>query len=46
MKGVDEADIVKNDGQNIYVLHGNQFKIVKAWPAAELGETASFTIVD
>lgn len=42
--GVDEADIVKNDGANIYVLHGNKFKLVKAWPAASLREGGSIDI--
>src|SRR5690606_28613633 len=28
VKGVDEADIVKNDGKNIYVLHGRAFKVL------------------
>ena len=38
--GVDEADIVKNDGKNIYVLHGRAFKVISAWPAAALKEAA------
>ncbi|HVH41499.1 MAG TPA: beta-propeller domain-containing protein [Labilithrix sp.] len=44
VKGVDEADIVKNDGKNLYVLHGRAFKIVNAWPANELKETSSLDI--
>lgn len=36
VKGVDEADIVKNDGKYLYILHGNTFQIVTAFPAAEL----------
>lgn len=44
VKGVDEADIVKNDGKNLYVLHGRSFKIVKAWPATELADAASLDI--
>jgi uncharacterized secreted protein with C-terminal beta-propeller domain len=42
--GVDEADIVKNDGKNLYVLHGNSFKIINAWPATELKEVSSTDI--
>jgi hypothetical protein len=41
--GVDEADFIKNDGGHIYILAGNQFKIVDAWPpqsAAVLSSTA------
>jgi hypothetical protein len=33
VKGVDEADIVKTDGTHIYLLHGNQFFVLDAWPA-------------
>jgi len=36
VKGVDEADIVKADGTKLYVLHGQKFLIVDAWPAATL----------
>lgn len=41
VKGVDEADIVKNDGKNLYVLHGRAFKVINAWPANELKELTS-----
>lgn len=33
--GVDEADIIKNDGSTIYVLSGNELTIVRAWPVAD-----------
>lgn len=33
--GVDEADIVKTDGERIYLLHGNTFFLIDAWPADE-----------
>jgi hypothetical protein len=36
VKGVDEADIVKADGTKLYVLHGQKFVIVEAWPAQNL----------
>lgn len=42
VSGVDEADIVKTDGDRIYLLHGNDFYILDAWPAEEtraLGHT-------
>jgi uncharacterized secreted protein with C-terminal beta-propeller domain len=42
--GVDEADIVKNDGTNIYVLHGSAFKVIHAFPAAEMKESGSINI--
>ena len=37
VKGVDEADIVKADGTELYVLHGQKFLIVNAWPAPGMG---------
>lgn len=42
--GVDEADIVKTDGANIYLVHGNTFKVVKAWPATDLSIVSSIDI--
>lgn len=36
--GVDEADLVENDGEHLYVLSGSDLIIVKAWPAEELDE--------
>jgi uncharacterized secreted protein with C-terminal beta-propeller domain len=33
--GVDEADFVKNDGNFIYLLAGQEFLIFQAWPAEE-----------
>jgi hypothetical protein len=41
VKGVDEADIVKNDGKNLYVIHGRAFKVINAWPANTLKELTS-----
>jgi hypothetical protein len=35
VEGVDEADIVKSDGQRIYLAHGNELFVLKSWPAAE-----------
>ncbi|MFH1711315.1 MAG: beta-propeller domain-containing protein [Nanoarchaeota archaeon] len=35
--GVDEADIVKNDGKYIYTVSGNNVEIVEAYPASEMG---------
>lgn len=42
--GVDEADIVKNDGKYLYVLHGRAFKVIQAWPATELAEASAIDI--
>ncbi|MDB4939060.1 MAG: hypothetical protein JWP87_6032, partial [Labilithrix sp.] len=44
VKGVDEADFVKTDGKNLYVIHGNAFKVLNAWPANELKELSSLDI--
>lgn len=33
VRGVDEADFVKNDGKYIYIAQGNSLRIVEAWPA-------------
>ncbi len=36
VEGVDEADIVKNDGKYIYVVSGNKVIIIDAYPAADM----------
>lgn len=36
VEGVDEADIVKNDGKYIYVVTGNKVAIVNAYPAENM----------
>lgn len=38
--GVDEADFVKNDGDYLYVVSGQTFLILDAWPAAATAELA------
>ncbi|WP_437733972.1 beta-propeller domain-containing protein [Sorangium sp. So ce1335] len=42
--GVDEADIVKTDGNNLYVLHGQSFYTLAAWPASSLAVGSSLAI--
>ena len=37
---VDEADYVKNDGNNIFVLSSDGLHVIDAWPAAETHEIA------
>jgi uncharacterized secreted protein with C-terminal beta-propeller domain len=37
VEGVDEADVVKTDGEYIYYVQGNQIIIIKAYPAEEAG---------
>jgi len=41
---VDEADIVKTDGTYIYLLHGQEFLVLTAWPAVELAQYSSLGI--
>ncbi len=36
VKGVDEADIVKTDGEYLYQVRNNEILLIKAYPAAEL----------
>jgi inhibitor of cysteine peptidase len=36
VEGVDEADIVKNDGKYIYTVTGNKIVIVNAYPAKDM----------
>jgi hypothetical protein len=42
--GVDEADIVKTDGNNIYLLHGQSFYTLNAWPASSLAVGSSLAV--
>ncbi|MDC0679597.1 beta-propeller domain-containing protein [Sorangium atrum] len=42
--GVDEADIIKTDGNNIYVLHGQSFYTLTARPASSLAVGSSLAI--
>jgi len=42
--GVDEADLVKNDAEHIYLATGSKLEIYQAWPAAETGLISSYTI--
>ncbi len=36
VEGVDEADIIKTDGQYLYQVRNNEILLIKAYPAAEL----------
>ncbi|MEM4255135.1 MAG: beta-propeller domain-containing protein [Candidatus Norongarragalinales archaeon] len=36
VEGIDEADVVKNDGEFLYVIAENKVKIVRAYPASEM----------
>ncbi len=44
VQGVDEPDIVKNDGTYLYVVSENKVKIVKAYPASDLNIVSQITL--
>ncbi|MCF6137401.1 beta-propeller domain-containing protein [Pseudalkalibacillus berkeleyi] len=44
VKGVDEADIVKNDGQYIYQIHNKNIVITKAVPADRMNVVSKISL--
>lgn len=44
VKGVDEADFIKNDGKYIYILVDKTFKIIDAWPPQNANVISSYQI--
>lgn len=46
VEGVDEADIVKNDGKYIYYVTNNMLYIVEAYPAEDMDIVAELEIKD
>ncbi|MCC6643783.1 beta-propeller domain-containing protein [Candidatus Peregrinibacteria bacterium] len=44
VEGVDEADVIKNDGKFIYLIKGNTVRIIQAFPANEMKELVSFQL--
>ena len=46
VEGVDEADIVKNDANYIYLVSGSNVRIVKASPPDQMAQTAKLTFSD
>ncbi|MCX7418064.1 MAG: beta-propeller domain-containing protein [Planctomycetia bacterium] len=38
VNGIDEGDLIENDGKNLYVLNGNDLLIMQASPAKEMKE--------
>lgn len=44
--GVDEADIIKNDGEYIYMVKGDTVRIVKAFPPKTMSEVATINFGD
>lgn len=46
VEGVDEADIIKNDGKYIYLIKGNTIRIVDAFPANEMEQISTIKFED
>jgi len=46
VKGVDEADIIKNDGKYIYLIKNDTVRIVEAYPGTSLKELSTITLDD
>ena len=38
VNGVDEGDVIENDGRNLFVLNGNDLVILQAYPAGRMRE--------
>lgn len=46
VEGVDEADIIKNDGKYIYMIKGKTVRIIEAYPASGLKELSTIELDD
>jgi len=44
--GVDEADVIKNDGEYIYMIKDQTVRIVKAYPPTSMSEVAKIELDD
>ena len=44
--GVDEADIIKNDGKYIYMIKNNTIRIISAYPADTMAQVMAMTVDD
>ncbi len=44
VEGVDEADIVKTDGNFVYLLHGSTLTVLQSFPLASLATVGSIAI--
>ncbi|MCA9632903.1 MAG: beta-propeller domain-containing protein [Myxococcales bacterium] len=42
--GVDEADLVKTDGERLWLLHGQELMVITAWPPQSIGVEQSLAI--
>lgn len=46
VEGVDEADIIKNDGKYIYLVKGDTVRIVEAFPPSVMKQVSELTFGD
>ena len=46
VSGVDEADIIKNDGEYIYIIKNDTVRIVRAYPPSSIEEVSEITFGD
>lgn len=46
VEGVDEADIIKNDGEYIYLIKDQTVRIIKAYPPSVMREVSEIEIED
>lgn len=46
VEGVDEADIIKNDGKYIYLIKNSTIRIIEAYPPSKLKEIAKIELDD
>lgn len=44
VQGVDEADVLKNDGTRIFYIAGQIIQYVKSWPAPEMRRVATIPV--
>ncbi len=44
--GVDEGDIIKNDGKYVYILQDGKIKIIEAYPAGQMKELVNFQLAE
>ncbi len=42
--GVDEADLVKTDGEYVYAISGGKLVVSRAWPVEEAGQVAALGV--
>ena len=46
VEGVDESDVIKNDGEFIYMVSANVVRVIKAFPPEKMSEIAKVEMSD